>query len=47
MEISGGLGWGDEEDEGETKQEMKFHHKERQNGVERVFHALSSGNGLS
>ena len=42
MEISGGQGWGDKEDEGETKSEMKFTHKERQNGEKRVFHALSS-----
>jgi hypothetical protein len=42
MEISGGQGWGDKEDDGETKSEMKFTHKERQNGEKRVFHALSS-----
>jgi hypothetical protein len=42
MEISRGQGWGDKEDEGETKSEMKCIHKERQNGEKRVFHALSS-----
>ena len=42
MEISRGQGWGDKEDEGETKSEMKCTYKERQNGEKRVFHALSS-----